>query len=150
MATQRERPYNRFNFLVDLGDGNTEGPDAGFAEVSGLGMQLEVIEYRNGNARENEPMKITGLARVGDVTLRRGLIGSLKLYHWINQIRNGDTNALRTVTIQLQNEDHTQVVQTWKLLRARIVKHVSGPFNAKGGDVAMEEMVLAFERLELE
>lgn len=150
MATQRERPYNRFNFLVDLGDGNTEGPDAGFAEVSGLGMQLEVIEYRNGNSRENEPMKITGLARVGDVTLRRGLIGSLKLYHWINQIRNGDTNALRTVTIQLQNEDHTQVVQTWKLLRARIVKHVSGPFNAKGGDVAMEEMVLAFERLEIE
>lgn len=150
MATQRERPYNRFNFLVDLGDGNTEGPDAGFAEVSGLGMQLEVIEYRNGNSRENEPMKITGLARVGDVTLRRGLIGSLKLYHWIDQIRNGDTNALRTVTIQLQNEDHTQVVQTWKLLRARIVKHVSGPFNAKGGDVAMEEMVLAFERLEIE
>ncbi|MBS0441304.1 MAG: phage tail protein [Proteobacteria bacterium] len=150
MATQRERPYNRFNFLVDLGDGNTEGTDAGFAEVSGLGMQLEVIEYRNGNSRENEPMKITGLARVGDVTLRRGLIGSLKLYHWINQIRNGDTNALRTVTIQLQNEDHTATVQTWKLLRARIVKHVSGPFNAKGGDVAMEEMVLAFERLELE
>lgn len=150
MATQRERPYNRFNFLVDLGDGNTEGPDAGFAEVRGLGMQLEVIEYRNGNSRENEPMKITGLARVGDVTLRRGLIGSLTLYRWIDQIRNGDTNALRTVTIQLQNEDHTQVVQTWKLLRARIVKHVSGPFNAKGGDVAMEEMVLAFERLELE
>lgn len=150
MATQRERPYNRFNFLVDLGDGNTEGPDAGFAEVRGLGMQLEVIEYRNGNSRENEPMKITGLARVGDVTLRRGLIGSLKLYQWIDQIRNGDQNALRTVTIQLQNEDHTQVVQTWKLLRARIVKHVSGPFNAKGGDVAMEEMVLAFERLELE
>lgn len=150
MATQRERPYNRFNFLVDLGDGNTEGPDAGFAEVRGLGMQLEVIEYRNGNSRENEPMKITGLARVGDVTLRRGLIGSLTLYRWINQIRNGDTNALRTVTIQLQNEDHTATVQTWKLLRARIVKHVSGPFNAKGGDVAMEEMVLAFERLELE
>lgn len=149
MATQRERPYNRFNFLVDLGDGNTEGPDAGFAEVRGLGMQLEVIEYRNGNSRENEPMKITGLARVGDVTLRRGLIGSLTLYRWIDQIRNGDTNALRTVTIQLQNEDHTQVVQTWKLLRARIVKHVSGPFNAKGGDVAMEEMVLAYERLEM-
>lgn len=150
MATLRERPYHRFNFLVDLGDGNTEGPDAGFAEVSGLTMQLEVIEYRNGNAKENEPMKITGLARVGDVTLRRGLIGSLKLYQWMNQLRNGDVNALRTVTIQLQNEDHSAVVQTWKLLRARIVKHTSGPFNAKGGDVAMEEIVLAFERLEME
>mgnify|MGYP002145242265 CR=1 FL=1 len=76
MATQRERPYNRFNFLVDLGDGNTEGPDAGFAEVSGLGMQLEVIEYRNGNAKENAPMLLPGLARTGRVTLRRGVIGS--------------------------------------------------------------------------
>jgi hypothetical protein len=52
--------------------------------------------------------------------------------------------------IQLQNEDHTQVVHAWKLLRARIVKHVSGPLNGKGTDVAMEEMVLAYERLELE
>ena len=54
------------------------------------------------------------------------------------------------MTIQLQNEDHTEVVQTWKLLRARIIKHTSGPFNAKGSDVAMEEIVLAYERLELE
>jgi hypothetical protein len=42
------------------------------------------------------------------------------------------------------------VVQTWKLLRARIIKHISGPFNAKGTDVAMEELTLAYERLEME
>lgn len=150
MAVMRDRPYVQFNFLVDLGDGNTDGPDAGFTEVSGLGMDVEVIEYRTGNMKENNVMKLTGLGRVGDVTLRRGVIGSLKLYQWLNQIRNGDQKALRTVTLQLQNEDHTEVVQTWKLLRARIVKHTSGPFNAKGGDVAMEEMVLAYERLEME
>ena len=40
--------------------------------------------------------------------------------------------------------------QTWKLLRARIIKHTSGPLNAKGTDVAMEELVLAYERLEME
>ena len=78
------------------------------------------------------------------------MIGSLSLYKWLDQIRNGDQSALRTVTLQLQNEDHTQVVQTWKLLRARITKHTSGPFNAKGTDVAMEEMVLTIERLEME
>lgn len=150
MATLRDRPYPGFNFLVDLGDGNTEGPQAGFAEVSGLGLEVEVIEYRNGNAKENQTMKITGLAKVGDVTLRRGLIGALNLYQWLDQIRNGDANALRTVTIQLRNEDHSAVVQTWKLLRARIVKHTSGPLNAKGKDVAMEEMVIACERLEIE
>jgi hypothetical protein len=26
MAILRDRPYVQFNFLVDLGDGNTEGP----------------------------------------------------------------------------------------------------------------------------
>jgi phage tail-like protein len=39
---------------------------------------------------------------------------------------------------------------TWKLLRARIVKHVSGPFNAKSSDVAIEQLTLAYERLEIE
>ncbi len=48
------------------------------------------------------------------------------------------------------NEDRTASVMTWRLLRARIIKHTSGPLNAKGTDVAMEEMTLAYERLELE
>ena len=82
--------------------------------------------------------------------MKRGVIGSLNLYQWLDQIRNGDQAALRTVTVQLQSEDHASVVQTWKLLRARIIKHTSGPFNALGTDVAMEEMVLAYERLEIE
>ena len=150
MATLRERPYTQFNFLVDLGDGNTEGPQAGFQEVSSVGTEVTVTEYRNGNSKENSVMKLTGLNKCSDVTLKRGIIGSLNLYQWLNQIRNGDQAAYRTVTIQLQSEDHTSVVQTWKLLRARIIKHTSGPFDARGGDVAMEEIVLAYERLEME
>lgn len=150
MAVLRDRPYNQFNFLVDLGTGTTEGPEAGFQEVSSIGMEVAVTEYRNGNSKENNVTKMTGLAKYSNVMLKRGLIGSSSLYQWLDQIRNGDQNALRTVVIQLQSEDHTQVVQTWKLLRARIVKHVSGPFNAKGTDVAIEEMVLAYERLEME
>ena len=111
---------------------------------------MTVAEYRNGNAKENNPIKITGLTKASDVTLKRGVIGALDLFNWLNEIRNAGVTTLRTVIIKLQNEDHTQVVMTWKLLRARIVKHSSGPFNANSGDVAMEEMVLAYERLELE
>jgi phage tail-like protein len=150
MAVLRASPYVQFNFLVNLGDGVTEGPEAGFQELSNVGMEVTVSEYRNGNARENSVQKITGLNKATDVTMKRGVIGSLNLYRWLDAIRNGDQSAYRTVTIQLQNEDHTQVVQTWKLLRARIIKHVSGPFNAKGADVAMEELTLADERLEME
>jgi len=150
MAVLRDRPYVQFNFLVDLGTGTTEGADAGFQECSNIGMEVTVAEYRNGNEKENSVRKITGLNKATDVTLKRGVIGSLSLYQWLDQIRNGDQNATRTVTVQLQSEDHTEVVQTWKLLRARIIKHVSGPMNAKGTDVAMEELTLSYERLEME
>ncbi|HET9650891.1 MAG TPA: phage tail protein [Usitatibacter sp.] len=150
MATLRDRPYVQFNFLVDLGDGVTEGPKAGFQEVSGIGMEVTVSEYRAGNSKENSVMKVNGLNKATDVTMKRGVIGSLDLYQWLDQIRNGDQKSLRKVTIQMQNEDHTEIVQTWKLLRARIIKHTSGPFNAKGTDVAMEELVVAYERLEME
>jgi phage tail-like protein len=150
MAVQRDRPYVQFNFLVDLGTGTTEGPVAGFQECSNIGMEVTVAEYRAGNHKENSVQKITGLNKSTDVTLKRGVIGSLDLYQWLDQIRNGDQTALRTVTVQLQDEAHTQVVQTWKLLRARIIKHVSGPMNAKGTDVAMEELTIAYERLQME
>ena len=149
MAVLRERPYCRFNFLVDFGAGS-DGVSAGFQEVGPIEDEIGVTEYRNGNSKENSVVKITGLNKFTNVTLKRGVIGDLNLYQWLDQVRNGDQAALRTVTIQLQNEDHTAVVQAWKLLRARIVKFTSGPFNAQSNDVAIEEIVLAYERLELE
>ena len=150
MAVLRDHPYGQFNFLVDLGTGGTEGPEAGFQECSAIGMEVAVAEYRNGNDKVNAVRKITGLSKALDVTLKRGVIGSLGLYQWLNQIRDGDQGAARTVRIYLQNEDKTAVVMSWTLLRTRIVKHTSGPLNAKGTDVAMEELTLAYERLEME
>jgi phage tail-like protein len=149
MAVQRDRPYAQFNFLVDLGTGDTDGPDAGFAECSAIATEVTVAEYRNGNDKENSIHKIAGLNRVSDVTLRRGLIGTLTLFEWLNAVRNGDEST-RTVRIQLLNEDHTQPVMTWTLLHARVVKWAAGPLNAKGSDVAIEEIVLSYERLEVE
>src|SRR3989442_13101811 len=93
MAVPRERPYVQFNFLVNLGDGNTEGPEAGFQEVSGIGMEVTVAEYRNGNERENSVRKITGLNKATDVTLKRGVIGSLNLYPWLTALPNGAQDA---------------------------------------------------------
>jgi phage tail-like protein len=150
MAVVRSMPYPQFNFLVDLGTGSTEGPDAGFQECSAISTSVDLIEYRNGNDKENTVRKLAGLNRVSDVTLKRGIIGSLSLYQWLNDIRNGNQSAARTVTIQLLNEDRSAVVMTWKLLRSRITKHTSGPFNAQTSQVAIEEMTLSYERLELE
>jgi phage tail-like protein len=149
MAVLREHPYGRFNFLVDLGTGNTEGPDAGFQECSPIGMEIGVVDYRNGNDRENAPRKLPGLTRVPDVTLKRGIIGSLALFEWIRTVRDGTVDR-RTVTIQLVAEDHSGAVMTWRLLRAFPVKFVTSDLNAKANDVAMEELTLSCERLELE
>ncbi len=149
MAVSRDHPYTRFNFVVDFGDGSA-GPDAGFSEVHGLDTEVDVIEYRTGNSRNDEPMKLTGLTRVGDVTLRRGLIGTLTLWQWFEEVRSGDRNALRTVTIRLLNEDRSEPVMTWQLERARPVRHVSGPLDASASAVAIEELVLSYERLDLE
>jgi phage tail-like protein len=150
MATLRERPYVQFNFLVYLGDGNETQPQGGFQEMSNVGMEVTVAEYRNGNARENSVQKITGMNKATDVTMKRGVIGSLNLYRWLDDIRNGDQNAFRDIKIELWDEAHNAAVQTWRLRRARIIKHISGPFNAKGTDVAMEELTLAYERLDME
>ena len=150
MAVQRDKAYCNFNFLVDLGTGQSDGPGTGFQDVLLPAVWLDVIEYRNGNDKENAVRKLTGLEHCGNVVLKRGMTGILNLYQWYNEVRNGDQNAFRTVTIQLQNEDHTAVVLTWKLLRARPVKFQCGPLNAKGNDVVIETLELACERLEME
>lgn len=149
MTVMRDTPYRNFNFLVDLGDG-AEGAQAGFTEVSGLSMTVDVIEYRVGNAKESGAAKLPGRAHYGDVVLKRGIIGSLNLYQWIDQVRNGDQNARRTVTIRLLSEDGTEVVTTWKLLRAWPSRFAAASLVAGSHDVAIEELVLTHERLELE
>jgi phage tail-like protein len=136
---------------VNLGIGpDANSIDAGFQEVSGLGMEVAVTEYRPGNKKENNVMKITGLNKSADVTLKRGIIGSNTLYSWLDKIRLGDETQTQNVTIQLQSEDHSTTVATWTLTNARPIKYTCGPLNAKGNDVALEEVVLGFERYSME
>jgi phage tail-like protein len=138
-----------FNYLVDLGTGDTDSAQAGFSEVSGLGMEINIAEYRNGNEKDNAPRKITGSYKVPDVTLKRGVIGSLDMYEWLDDVRNGSQDALRTVTIQQLSEDRTNVAMEWKLTNARPIKYTGPSLSAKGTDVAVEELVLAAERIDM-
>lgn len=151
MAVERPRPYSQFNFRVAIENGpDAESTRAGFQEVAGLGMEITVAEYRGGNFKDNTPMKITGTYKVPDVTLKRGVIGELDtLYVWLDQVRNGSQTALRTVSIQLLSEDHGAVAQEWKLTNARPTKYTGPSLTGKGTDVAIEELVLACERIEL-
>jgi phage tail-like protein len=147
MAVRADRPYVQFNFVVHLGDDTDPNSFAGgFQEVSGIGMEVTVTEYRNGNDADNGVRKLTGLNKAADVTLKRGVIGATNLYNWLDEIRDGAERSTREVTIVLMSESHKPVLE-WTLHRARIIKCTYGPLNAKGNDAAMEEMVLAYERL---
>jgi len=149
MAVLRSLPYGNQHFRVDLGNG-AEGVEASFSEVVLPDISIDVIEYRTGEDKESGTHKLPGLARYDNVILRRGIVGSLNLYNWINDVRNGDANARRTVVISLLSEDLSEVVFTWRLFRAWPAKYSFGDLNADGTDVALEELVLAYERLEIE
>jgi phage tail-like protein len=148
MGIERETPYSAFNFLVDLGNGDTKSIKAGFQEVSGLNIEVTSAEYRNGNERANHVRKINGMYKVGDVTLKRGLFGALDLYEWIKATREGDQRVRRSVTIHMQDEAHNGPVMSWRLENARPMRYTAPTMNAKGGtDVAVEELVLSCEDL---
>lgn len=138
----RDTPYGAFNFQVDLGDGLA----GGFSDVSGLVTEMTVSEYRNGTDAENHVRKIPGVHKVGDVTLKRGLIGHNQLFDWIRQTRTEGYKAKRNVSIMLMDEARTSIVATWRLSGAMPLKYTGPTLAGKGGgDVAMEELVLSCE-----
>jgi phage tail-like protein len=152
MAVQRARPYSQFNFMVLIGSDNGQGVSAGFQEVSGLGLEIHIAEYRAGNWSDNSPIKVNGSYKVPDVTCKRGVIGELALLHaWLKAVRDGgnDSSVLLPVVINLMSEDRTTVVQTWTLTNARPMKYTLSGLNGKGTDVAIEELVLASEHIEI-
>lgn len=142
----RTTPYGAFNYLVNFDGDELLG---GFAEVSGIGTEITVAEYRNGNDKENHVRKLGGVHKVGDVTLKRGILDSKLLFDWITLARTQGPAAQKSVTITLLDESQAPV-QAW-VLRGVIPMKYSGPALAGkgGGDVAMEEIVLSAEGLEL-
>ena len=144
MAIARDNPYGAYNFLVEI-DGVTS---AGFSEVSGLSVEVGVIEYRNGNDKANNVRKLPGLHKVGDVTLKRGMIGDTALFAWLRAVTQGSADV-RNVAIVLLDETHTPVLR-WLLLRAWPSKWEAAAFKATGNEVAIESLTLACERIEID
>lgn len=147
MAT-RDNPYGAFNFLVKLGDAGGEDQIAGgFSDMSGLGNEVKYSEYRNGNDPDNHVRKIPNINSTDDVTLKRGVIGDLRLFSWLKATREGDLEP-RTVTITLLDE-RRQSVCSWVLRNAQPKKWVGPTLAGKGGgEVAMEELQLVAEQVD--
>lgn len=144
----RDTPYGAYNFIVELNDGSpSDRAIGGFSDVSGIGTEITLMEYRQGNDKENRVRKIPGLHKAADVTLKRGIMGLTNFYDWINRIRR-DPTFQRNVSITLNDEQGNPVLR-WNLINARPMKWTGPTLAGKGGsDVAMEELVIASEGFE--
>ncbi len=144
----RTTPYGAFNYIVSFGDGGeTFG---GFSDVSGIGTEMTIAEYRNGNEKENHVRKVVGVHKVSDVTCKRGIVNSKSLWEWIAQTRTAGPAAKKTVKITLLDEARVPV-QSWVLQDVVPMKYTGPTLAGKGGgDVAMEEIVLSAEGLQLQ
>ena len=144
--SDRTTPYNAFNFTVQFLGEDISG---GFSDVSGLGMELTMAEYRNGKDKGNYVRKVPNVYKVSDVTLKRGIINSQDFWDWLKEVRTKGWSAHRDVVITLMDETNEQPIQKWTLQKAYPTKYTGPTLAAKGGtDVAMEELVLTAENID--
>jgi phage tail-like protein len=136
-------PMPKFHFRVEWG-----GERLGFTEVTGLDMQVEAIEYREGSSLEYSKLKMPGMHKFSNITLKRGSVaGDSDFYKWINTI-NLTLVERRDVVISLLNEAHSPVL-TWKAKNTFPVKLQASDLKADGNEVAIESLELAHEGLSL-
>lgn len=134
-------PLPKFHFQVDWG-----GTRIGFTEVSGLTIENEVIEYREGNSPEYSKIKMPGMQKFGNITLKRGTFTSdNEFYKWLNTVKL-NTIERRDLTISLLNEEHEPVV-VWKLKSAWPVKIQAPDLKSDANEAAIESIELAHEGL---
>ena len=137
-------PLVKFHFQVDWG-----GTKIGFTEVSGLDVESEVVEYREGSSPEYSKIKMPGMQKYSNITLKRGTFKSDNEYFkWWNTVKL-NTIERRDVTISLLNEEHQPVV-TWKVKNAWPSKIQSTDLKADGNEVAIESMELVHEGLTIQ
>lgn len=139
-----EYPIPKFHFQVEWG-----GAKIGFTEVTGLEVSTDVIEYRDGASPEYHKIKMPGMQKFSNVTLKRGTFkGDNDFYNWWNTVAL-NTIERRNVTISLLNENHEPVV-VWKIKNAWPVKVQSTDLKADGNEVAIETLELAHEGLTIQ
>lgn len=137
-------PLPKFHFEVTC-----EGLVGGFTEATGLDVQTDPIEYREGNMPEFSKLKMPGMQKYSNITLKRGTFkGSNNFYDWWRKsVQTSDhASYQRTLTITLKNESGESVV-AWTAKNAWPIKVQSTDLKGDGNEIAIETMELAHEGL---
>lgn len=139
-----EYPLPKFHFEVEIG-----GSTLGFTEVTGLDKQIDVIEYREGQSKTYSKIKMPGMQKYSNITMKRGtFVGKTEYYDWLKTVDMLGNTERRDITIKLLNEKHEPVF-TWKALNAFPTKVQASDLKADGNEVAIETIEIAHEGLSL-
>lgn len=137
-------PLPKFHFRVEWG-----GSKIGFTEVTGLNIENEIIEYRDGSSPEYHKIKMPGLQKFGNITLKRGMFnGDNEFFQWLNTVSLSKVER-RDVSIALLNENH-EPVYLWRVKNAFPVKVVAPDLKSDANEVAVESIEIAHEGLVIE
>jgi len=135
-------PLPKFSFNVKVGDSDTMSCQ----EVSGLDMESQAIEYRAGDSKVYSVVKMPGIKKYSDVTLKKGMFKSdNKLFDWFSK-NTLNTIERKSVTISLLDEKGGEVF-IWTLLNAFPIKVSGTDLKSTGNEVAVETIVIAHEGL---
>ncbi len=134
-------PNPKFRYKVEI-DGIEAG---GFTEVTGNDITIEAIEYREGDMAAETPMKVPGLKKYGNLTLKQGLADSKVLYDWLATGLQGAVER-KTVTITLNN-DSQAAAASWQVINAWPTKYTAPDLNATASEIAIETLEIAHEGL---
>jgi phage tail-like protein len=144
MANPRVDPYANFNFLVEI-DGIAK---AGFQEVSGLGAEVDVIEYREGSDKSGAVRKIPGLIRYSNITLKRGYTQDKSLWIWFKSVLDGAV-VRSNGSIILMDSGRNPVLR-WHFREGWPCKYEGPSLSGKGNEIAIETLEIAHEGIELD
>jgi len=135
-------PFPRLHYQVDWA-----GARLNFAEVTGLDQPLEAIESRNSDSKDFSEIKMPGMRKFSNITMKRGTFEADFSYDdWLDEIANERTTARREVVIRLFNEKH-EPVAVWKAASCFPVKITAPDLKADANEVAIETIEIAHEGL---
>lgn len=143
-------PFTNFNFAVEIYRGEEGSPlvNAAFAECDGLEMSLEVKTIREGGANDRQ-IRLNGPVAYGQLTLKRGMTGSFDLWDWFQDSVHDPRLRARANVVLLAADGATERAK-FELSRCVPVKVKAPHLNAKDGQIAIEELQIAYETLTLQ
>ncbi len=140
-------PFTAFNFAVEINRGGDGYPlvNAAFAECDGLEASMEVKTIREGGSNDRQ-VRLNGPVAYGTLSLKRGMTDDFALWTWFRD--SVDDPRLRAdAEVVLLAADGFTVRARFVLSRCVPVKLKAPALNAKDGQIAVEELQVAYETL---